>query len=69
MQAKTAPTIQKQPIQNYKVSFSIRLNAFQASGQQQFSYIGSERESAKMPIGASIRASARAYPDIGLTTN
>jgi len=29
---KTAPTIQKQQIQNFKVSFSIRLDAFQASG-------------------------------------
>jgi hypothetical protein len=29
---KTAPTIQKQQIQNYKVSFSIKLAAFQASG-------------------------------------
>jgi len=29
---KTAPTIQEQQIQNYKVSFSIRLVNFQASG-------------------------------------
>jgi hypothetical protein len=29
---KTAPTIQKQQIQNFKVSFSIRLAAFLASG-------------------------------------
>jgi len=28
--SQTAPTIQKQPIPNYKVSFSIRLTAFQA---------------------------------------
>jgi hypothetical protein len=32
MQAKTAPTIQEQQIQNYKVSFSIKLAAFQAGG-------------------------------------
>jgi len=29
---QTAPTIQKQQIQNYKVSFLIRLAVFQASG-------------------------------------
>jgi hypothetical protein len=29
---KTAPTIKKQLIENYKVYFSIKLTAFQASG-------------------------------------
>jgi hypothetical protein len=32
MQAKIAPTIQKQPIENYKFSFSIKPAVFQASG-------------------------------------
>jgi hypothetical protein len=30
---KTAPTIQKQQIQNYKVSFPIRLDALAGGGQ------------------------------------
>ena len=47
----------------------VKLAAVQASDQQQFSYIGTERESVKMPIEASTRASAQAYPDIWLTTN
>jgi hypothetical protein len=36
---QTAPTIQKQPIQKYKVYFSIKLAAFQASGSAELQLI------------------------------
>jgi hypothetical protein len=49
---KTAPTIQKQQIQNFKVSFPIRLDAFQASG-------GADPPCMRYKIASVMRAGSR----------
>ena len=46
---KTAPTIQKQPIQNYRVSLSIWLAAFQVSGSAYMKLHRIQKRTAKYP--------------------